>query len=441
MLRLSRESIRKEISIFKSKIPTINSNKDQKALAYLGISSQSWSDEETIQKSKLSEKLSKIKERRNFLAKEKEATKTTLSEYDKNILKQDRAERERNKRLIIDLINSSRDCANQYRYHDAILELRKAQEVDFENEFEIEILILLAKNYERLDDFNIALGLYENALKLAKETKDSRVCEIEFLIAMVDKNLFKIDDAKEKFKSIISNETNPHSYITKASIELGELEEADSNIQEAIECYNHALNLSLGKDKAHVCKCYYKLAVLYDEHQDYESALMYYQKNYTTSSERSENKYYSVSLTNIALIYSEQGKFKDAAEHFKLALLFDSEVNDWENMYFSQKELAKLYSRFDEVSSIGYYKQALDSAKKLNDIFKEALVHFEMGEFFYDRGEDEKALVNFFNAKLILKKVSDKENITRVESRIKDIKMRVDNAVFDLISQKYENQN
>ena len=110
-------------------------------------------------------------------------------------------------------------------------------------------------------------------------------------------------------------------------------------------------------------------------------------------------------------------------------------------MYFSQKELAKIYSRFDETSAIGYYKQALNSAKKMNDIFKEALVHFELGEFFYDRLEDEKALVNFYNAKVILKKASDSENIQRVESRIKDIKMRLDDIAFNLISEKYEKQN
>ena len=110
-------------------------------------------------------------------------------------------------------------------------------------------------------------------------------------------------------------------------------------------------------------------------------------------------------------------------------------------MYFSQKELAKLYIRLDETSAIGYYKQALDSAKKMNDIFKEALVHFEMGDFYYDKQEDEKALVNFLNAKTILKKVNDSENILRVESRIKDIKMRLDDVAFSLISDRYEKQN
>ena len=57
-----------------------------------------------------------------------------------------------------------------------------------------------------------------------------------------------------------------------------------------------------------------------------------------------------------------------------------------EEMGFSQKELAKLYAGIDEVSAIGYFKQALSSAQKLNDDFKIALVYFEAGEFYYSLG-------------------------------------------------------
>lgn len=436
LLRLSRESIRKEIELFKTKIPSINSGEKGQKFSYLGIASNAWSDEKTEQKTKLSEKLNKIKERKNFLL--KEGSKTPLAK--KEDLKQNREEREKNKRFIIELINSAHGYMKNYEYHQALLELQRALEADIEKEFQIEILILIAKNNGFLNETKNALQFYLQALKIAKEKGDSRVCEIEFLIALTEKNTFKIDDAKEKFLSIIKNEANSKNYIAKANLELGEIEEADSNIEQAAKHYKEALKIAMGKDKALVCKSYYKLAVLYDEHQDWENAIKYYQKNYTTSSERDENKYYSVCLTNLALIYSESGNYKDATEYFKLALIYDSEADDWENMYFSQKELAKIYSRFDETSAIGYYKQALDSAKKLKDTFKEALVHFEMGEFFYDKQNDEKALVNFLNAKTILQKVKDDENILRVNSRIKDIKMRLNSSAFDLISQKYDKE-
>ena len=434
LIRLSRESIRKEIELFKTRIPSINSNENNQKFSYLGIGSGIWGNEKSIHKTKLSEKFSKIKERKNLLLKQT----PKIEEFNKNQQQQNREEKEKNKRFIIDLINSSRDYAKKYQFQEALSELRRAQEADWENEFQIEILILIAKNNEALNKTSLCLEYYERALDLAIEAKDSRVCEIEFLIGMLEKNSFKIDEAKERFLKLINNENYSKNYIAKANLELGEIEEANSNIENAIKHYKKALEISMGKDKTLVCKSYYKLANLFDEHQDYDSAIKYYQKNYTTSSERYENKYYSVCLTNTALIYIEQAKFKDAGELLKLALIYDSEIDDYQNMYFSQKELAKLYSRFDETSAIGYYKQALDSAKKLNDAFKEALVHFELGEFFYDRQDDEKALVNFYNARVILNRTDDKENILRVESRIKDIKMRLDEVAFNLISQKYD---
>ncbi|MBR5304527.1 MAG: tetratricopeptide repeat protein [Candidatus Gastranaerophilales bacterium] len=437
LVRLSRESIRKEIEDFKIKIPSINQNEKSNKIPYLGISTSPWKEEKTIQRKKLAEKLNKIKERRNFLA----SKQNVIEKFDKEKIKQNKEEKERNKRFIIDLINSSRDYANNYQFDDALIELKRAEEMDFENEFQIEILILTAKNNEALNRTALAFEYYQNALEIAKKLKDSRVCEIEFLIGLLEKSTFKIEDAKTRFNSIINNETNSKNFIAKASIELGEIEEANSNVKEAANCYKKALDISLGKDKALACKCYYKLGVLYDEHQDWENAIINYQKNYITSSESKDNKYYSVCLTNLALIFSEQGKYKDASEYLKLALIYDSEINDYENMYFSQKELAKLYIKLDEISAIGYYKQALNSAKKLNDTFKEALVHFEMGDFYYEKQEDEKALVNFLNAKTILKKVNDNENISRIESRIKDIKLRLDSMAYNLITQKYENQN
>ena len=439
LLRLSRESIRKEIEYFNSLIPAINSpDKSQKAFSYLGITSSSWHDEKLHQKSKLSEKLNKIKERKKF-----------LSEEDNNLLIKKRLEdlgqkslidesKEKNRLFIINLINSSRDFSKQYQYQDALSELKRAYEVDYNGEFRIEILSLEAKNYEYLNEYKIAQNYYEIALDIALKNGDSRVCELEYSIANCLKNLYKIDDAKERFKSIASNENNSKGYRARAYIEIAQIEEADSKLKEAIRNYDRALELSLGKNKELTAKIYYKLGVLYDENQDIENAIKYYRKNYTTSSERNENKYYSASLTNLALIYMDMENYKEAIDFLKLALLYDSEVNDYENMYFSQKELAKLYAKSDEITAIGYFKQALSSAQKLNDSFKTALVYFEAGEFHYDRGNDEKALVNFLCAKEALKNTSDNENISRVNQRIKDIKIRLDSITYNSIMEKYD---
>ncbi len=439
LIRLSRESIRKEIELFNSLIPAINSpDKSQKAFSYLGIVTSSWHDEKLHQKSKLSEKLNKIKERKNVLSKEENELLIQKRLQDLNQKSLADENKEKTRLFIVSLINSSRDFSKEYKYNDALSELKRAYEVDFEGEFRIEILSLIAKNHEFLNEYKVAQKYYETALDIALKMRDSRVCELEYFIANCCKNLYKIDDAKERFKVIANNENNQKSYRIKAYIEIAQIDEADSKVQSAIKNYEKALSLALGKNKELTAKIYYKLGVLYDENQDIENAVKYYRKNYTISSERTENKYYSASLTNLALIYIDLENYKEAIDFLKLALLYDSEINDYENMYFSQKELAKLYARIDEVSAIGYFKQALSSAQKLNDDFKIALVYFEAGEFHYDRGNDEKALINFLSAKASLKNNPNDENISRINQRIKDIKMRLDAVSYNLILEKYD---
>lgn len=439
LLRLSRESIRKEINTFNSLIPSINSDsKTNKNIPYLGISATSWSDESQKPKSKLAQRLEKIKERKNLLSNEDKERLISKRLEDSNQKSLVRENKQKNRQFIINLINSSRQYNKNYKYNDAIAELSRAEEMDFDNEFKIEILDLKAKNYEALNNYMPAQKCYNEALQEAKRTNDSRQCKIEFDIASTNKNLFKTDTAKSQYEQIAYNTNNSLLYRTKAFIELGEILEANSSIEEAIKQYKRAIALSEGKDKELACKSYYRLAVLYDENSQFDEAIRYYQKNYLTSNEKKENKYYSISLTNLAQIYIEMSKYKEASEYLKLALQFDSENSDYENMYFSQKELAKLYSNTDETKSINYYKQALLSAQMLNDKFKEALIYFEVGEKNYDKQEDEKALINFLNAKHALKNNPYDENMARINSRIQDIKVRLEAVTFKLIMEKYD---
>lgn len=429
LIRLSRESIRKELDDIRALIPAVNSPKNSNTFSYLGITSNPWQDEKTHQKQKLAEKMKKIKERKNFLS------LNPIKESEENYKKEVEDE---NRQNIASLLNASRDKSKEYKYNDAISELARAKELDDKKEFEIEILILLAKNYEALNNYNYAQKIYKKALDVAIENKDERKTELEFLIACTNKNLYKMEEAKVLFNQIVLNEKNPINYRRKAHLELGEIYEAEQNTKEASEHYLETVNLAMGKDKEIICKAYYRLGVLYDEAGDYDNAIKYYQKNYSTSAEVKYNKYYSSCLVNLALIYSENSRYNEALDCLKLALDFDSENNDLENLYYTQKEIAKLYSLTDETNSINYYKKALMTAKELKDKFKEALIYFEFAQNFYDKGNDEKALINFFNAKTLLKNSSDKENIERINTRIQDIKLRLDSAIFDMIAKKYE---
>lgn len=428
LLRLSRESIRKEIEFFNSLIPSINS-KGSSNMPYLGIKVGLWK-EETKKKSKLAEKLSRIKEKKEALQKKEQKPKIT-AEIDKN--------KEKNRLLIIDLINHAHNCEKNFDYTNADKALKKALSLDYDSEFRIEILMFLLKNYIHLNELDFALKAASDALEIAIKTNDSRRVELEFLIAKTNKDLYRLNRAEEKFENIIKNENNKDNYRSMSALELGEVQEAKGELNSAINNYKLALNLSLGKNKELVCKSYYKLALLYDENSDYKKAEYYYQKNYLTSSDKKENNYYSISLTNLASIYTEQTRYQKASECLKLALEFDTLNEDWQNIYFSQKELAKLYIKIDPISAQGYFTQALKTAQQMKDNFKIALVYFDKGEFFYDTEDDKKALINFLEAKKALRDLSNNdENIARIKSRIKDLRIRLGNDSFDSIIKNYD---
>ena len=436
LLRLSRESIRKEIELFNSQVPNINSQ-SQKPFSYISLSSFDFNNEKSRNKSDLSEKLRKIKERKNKLTKQEEAILISKRLKDNNEVSLVDNNKEKNRLFIVELINNARELSRNYHYKDANQNLLRALNMDFDNEFKIELFILIAKNLEALNEYEDAQGYYKQALEYSIRENDVRTCEIQCLSAQLSKKQYRIDVAKEKFKQIAANENYSDKYRAIASIEIGEIEESQGNIEEASRHYNNALSLSLGNNKELTSKSYYRLAVLFDENGDVEQAINYYIKNYTTSSEIKENPYYSISLTNLASIYMEKGDYEQASEFLKLALSYDSENNDLENIYYSQKELAKLYARMDKSGVIGYYKQAIDTAYKLKDSFKVALVYFEAGEYYYDRGEDEKALESFFSAKKVLGNNSKDENIARINSRIQDIKVRLNSTSFNIIADKY----
>ncbi len=442
LLRLSRESIRKEIESFKKQTPVLALSSQNSSVSssnaslnqnfsYLNMSKKT--KEENILK--LSQKLKKIKERKENLENKTFLTKIT-GDYE---TRKNNEEKEKIKQDIIKKINISEKLKENYNYKESIEILKQAYDiaVEFKNsdiekgseDFIIEIIALIAKNYECLSDYNHAQQYYLKASKIADEIKDSRRFEIKYKIALCDKNLFRTQEAKINFTQITNIENVSAKYKAMSYIELGEIYELESKAQEAKDFYLKAIPFVIGENKKLAAKCYYKLAMLYDENGDIPNASKYYQKNYALSSSKEENEYYSICLNNLAIINFEQGKYEDSLRFLKLALNYDTETNDIENMYFTQKELARAYSKIDENEMENYYKKALKSAEILKDDFKKALVFFEKGEYYYDKNNDKLAIENFISAKEIFKNQKDnEENIKRIDIRIKDIEKRTNNA-------------
>ena len=211
LLRLSRESIRKEIEFLKSKIPSINTQQS-KSISYIGMTSFELSNEALKPKSILRDKLDRIKERKRQITDEEKAVLAEKRLKESGQISLVDINREKNRSFIVNLINEARNESQNYKYKEANKILLRALNMDFDNEFRIELCNLIAQNYNLLNEFQNALNYYEDALNCAIAENDSRICQIRCSIAQLNKKFYKNDEAKELFTAIAANQTYSDKY-------------------------------------------------------------------------------------------------------------------------------------------------------------------------------------------------------------------------------------
>ena len=62
-----------------------------------------------------------------------------------------------------------------------------------------------------------------------------------------------------------------------------------------------------------------------------------------------------------------------------------------------------------------------------------------LGDYFYNNPKAQKeALIEYFKAKKIAAKISEKDDLKKIETRINDMKLRMNPEVFTSIEKKYD---
>ena len=78
---------------------------------------------------------------------------------------------------------------------------------------------------------------------------------------------------------------------------------------------------------------------------------------------------------------------------------------------------------------------------KLGEKFYIASTALAVGDFYYNRNENEKALENYMQAKEVAQNDFSKDNIEKIALRINDIKARVGEETFTELENKIKNEN
>ncbi len=464
LLRLSRESIRKQIDFLQSKIPNINKPKSLEGIDFSYIApaanaaSQATSGTKTPWYMKLALEGGKKFQKDTANAQNMEA-KTSINNIQRPLFGEEILSDEeellikefRRNKAQKNILDEVKKLEENYDYNGAITCLLGLLGKVSDKSMVKEIEVSLAKNYSKIHDIEKALNAYSNAKKICKELGDSKgYIGILLSLAELYKNLYRFNLAKECLNEIVNTDdtafTGIKNTISKGYLELGEIFETENNFESALKYYQKAIETGDkdNPDNELLSEIYYKTALLYDNGQEPQNALKYYKISIQTGKNNGA-KNLSTCFANSGLIYidfwtenSNINDFQLAVENFEAALEIDKKENNNNGIYFASKQLSGLFRDNDNEKSIKYLNLALDSALKLDDSFKIAISYLEIGDYYYNKQNNKDALISYLKARKALGSSISKENKERISIRINDMKIKMENSEFKEILKEYE---
>ncbi len=449
LLRLSRESIRKQIEVIKGNIPKIGfATKNQgENFSYISLSQEianPWFDKNSIDK-----KQKYLDKKRELQNRKQAQNKDFLSEEDALMLKEYRRRKLEEKKLSEELedktdsfileLKKADEYEQNYQYKEANNILVRLKNKASDEQTKIEVLEHLAHNCEKLNNFEHALEYYTQIGSLHLLRQDyPRYYRTILDIAILYKSLYRFESAKEEYLKIVNTERPvQNSLKSSAYLGLGDIYESENSISQALKYYRLASDFSNPNDISANAEIFYKIAILYDDIQDFDSAIEFYLKNINISQDSIQNKWLSQCYVNLGLIYSYKNEIEEAKKYIELGLETDKNDGNLSGIYFASRELSKIYENENLETSIEYLREALKCAKNMHDEFKVAFAYLELGDLYYNFNQDELALESFFEAKKALGANILEENKQIIDQRINDMKIKMLPVEFQRIESQY----
>lgn len=343
-----------------------------------------------------------------------------------------------------DILKYAKEQEAQYQYPKMIELYHIALTYTDSNDYYTHLPVIYTKlgyAYQKMSNWENSLKYYELAREFYEQTLEkAKENYIKLSIANIYYETYKQDKARTYLMDIINSDNMPEVLTTKAYIALANLEDSLSNINSAYEYYKKAISISRpAMDTETLSELYFKYALVADDKGDIPVALEYYQKCIDLSSDENLNKYLSAAYSNIATLHLEKNEREIAAKYFLKAYELDEKNNNYDGMYFSASKLAQTEQKVSKEKTIEYLNKAKECAEKLNDTFYMASATLAAGDYYYSQKDNEQALLEYLNAFEIAKNDFSRDNLSKIQMRIDDIKFRIGTARFQQIETEFKN--
>lgn len=305
----------------------------------------------------------------------------------------------------------------------------------------VDTRVALARLYKEIADYRMSSHYYELAETYYKQHKE--LINLNYLYyEMTDLyfKMYKNSRAVETIKKVIYSVDTPQSLMVSACTLLGNIYSEMNNPKEAYSYYKKALESLDDNVEADVlAELYFKFALANDDRGELNQAFEYYNKCIACGH---SNPYKASAYSNLGSCYYENESYDDALSCFEKAYEIEENNNNYEGIYYNASYIAKIYAKRGSKKALEYLMEAQKSAEFINEEFYIMQSAIALGDYYYSRPDKYKdCLKQYFIARRLAATSSENVDISKIESRIADMKLRMTPEDFRQVERRYGKQN
>ncbi|MCM1003117.1 MAG: tetratricopeptide repeat protein [Candidatus Gastranaerophilales bacterium] len=333
-------------------------------------------------------------------------------------------------------IESANNLAQDKKYTDAIeayLRILDAEGLDLPSL--VEVRAKLAKLYKEIGNYSSSSHYYE--LVETYYIQHNELINLTYLhYEMTDLyyKMYKHERAIETVKKVIYSVDTPQSLMVSACILLGNIYSDMNNPDGSYSYYKKALeSLDENVENEILAELYFKFALANDDRDELDTAFEYYNKCIAINS-----PYQALAYSNLASCYYDNESYDDAKNCFVKAYEIEKSNNNYDGIYYTAFHLAKICLKENSEKALAYLLEAKSSAEFINEEFYMLETSIALGDYYYNYPDKYKlGLREYFKAKNLAQRLGKTVDITKIEQRIKDMKLRMTPTDFEEIENKY----
>lgn len=336
------------------------------------------------------------------------------------------------------LISEAKKMADEKKFTEAIEAFQKILESEGIALLSvIEIRIALARLYKEIGDYKKSQHYYE--LVETYYMQSNEVINLNYLyyeLTDLYYLTYKSERAIETIKKVIYSVDTPQSLMVSSCTLLGNIYASMDNPDEAYSYYLKALeSLDENTTEETLAELYFKFALANDDKGDEQTAFNYYNKCVSLVV---NSPYKALAYSNMGSCYFDNDNYSDARDCFEKAYAIEKSNNNYDGIYYNSLFLAKIYEKENPEKALNFFLEAKQSAEFINEEFYILEASIALGDYYYNNIDlNKKALTEYFKARNIAHSLGSSVDISKIENRINDMKLRMDKEVFEEIEKKY----